>query len=82
MGSCSTFHDRKLVQNLDTIEDEDSVVFVASQEEREKALYGTNYDPLLSRLLNSTTYAVLERIGRAREQVKLAINIYYFYIDR
>ena len=73
LGSCSTFHERKLVTQLDTIDDEDSVVFVASQEEREKALYGTNYDPLLSRcaIMNSTTYAILERIGRSREQGKL-----------
>ena len=71
-GSCSTYHERQLVTELESIEDEDSVVFVASQEEREKALYGTNYDPLISRfaIMNSTTYAILERIGRAREQGK------------
>ena len=68
MGSCSTYHDRKLLQELDEVHDEDSIVFVASQEEREKALYGANYDPLISKTISSLTFGVLERIGRAREQ--------------
>ena len=68
MGSCSTYKTRKIIQNFsqEKMKDENSIVFVASQTEREKALLGSQYDPLLIRSFASMAYALLERIGRAR----------------
>ena len=66
MGSCSTFKTRKVIKNFQEITDENSVVFVASQAEREKALFGSQYDPLLIRHFSALCYALLERIGRTR----------------
>ena len=68
MGSCSTYQTRKIIQKFcqEKMKDENSIVFVASQTEREKALLGSQYDPLLIRSFASMAYALLERIGRAR----------------
>ena len=68
MGSCSTYKTRKIIPKFsqEKMKDENSIVFVASQTEREKALLGSQYDPLLIRSFASMAYALLERIGRAR----------------
>ena len=67
MGSCATYYTRKLIHEIQiSLKDEYSVVFVASQSEREKALLGLDFDPLLVKMLQPMTYAMLERIGRSR----------------
>ena len=74
IGSCSTYKTRKkiVVSQSSVVSqkkmggDENSVVFVASQTEREKALLGSYYDPLLVRTFAPMAFAILERIGRAR----------------
>ena len=66
MGSCSTFKTRKEIKNFQEVKEENSVVFVASQVEREKALFGSQYDPLITRNFSPLSYALLERIGRSR----------------
>ena len=68
IGSCSTYKTRKIIENIskEKMDNENSIVFVASQIEREKALLGSQYDPLIIRSFAPMAYALLERIGRAR----------------
>lgn len=65
-GSCLDFQSRQELAKISLDFEEKSVVFVASQKEREKALLGQLYDPLIIPNVQPLTYAILERIGRSR----------------
>ena len=75
MGSCSTYKTRKLLKDFkESIQDEYSIVFVANQHERERALMGQDYDPLMIKSVMPITYALLERIGRSRKAGEATIG--------
>ena len=65
-GSCSAFDTRKPLLSIKESEFDDTIVFVASQVEREKVVMGSNYDPILAKKLIPIQWVILERIGRSR----------------
>lgn len=65
-GSCVEFQCRQRLNEVPERFDEHEVVFVASQKQREMALLGQLYDPLIMPNVQPLTYAILERIGRSR----------------
>eukprot|EP00094_Tigriopus_californicus_P009796 TCALIF_09445-PA protein Name:"Similar to Gtf3c1 General transcription factor 3C polypeptide 1 (Rattus norvegicus)" AED:0.03 eAED:0.04 QI:37/0.71/0.62/1/0.85/0.87/8/0/1945 len=77
-GSCQTYKERRDVTEaakaycevealLEAYEGQARLAFVASQWARAKALMGPNPDPLLVQTVSGMPWAILERIGRARE---------------
>eukprot|EP00095_Tigriopus_kingsejongensis_P011852 maker-scaffold493_size155937-snap-gene-0.21 protein:Tk11852 transcript:maker-scaffold493_size155937-snap-gene-0.21-mRNA-1 annotation:"general transcription factor 3c polypeptide 1" len=77
-GSCSTYKARvEVTKAAKAIEDVDEltqkfggqgrIAFVASAWARSRALMGLNTDPLLIQTITGMQWAILERIGRARE---------------
>ena len=71
-GSCSTYETRKHLKTVDVAND--SIVFVASQTERGKAILGANYDPLLAKKLMPVQWVILERIGRSRYHGEITVG--------
>lgn len=74
VGSCSTFTTRKAVKGLTATDIDESIVFVANQLEREKAVLGSLYDPSLPKMFTPVQWSLLERVGRSRNQGETTIG--------